>query len=205
MIAKPQDFILEAYIPNVADAPNYDSTGNDTELQGFIEEYEKNCLVNLLGWELYSELKPELSKLPFNPDGTETADQKWIDLVNGKDAYRGLKGLLVSYIFYYFLRSDNSHYATIGIQQENSENAVRTTPEPKAVMQYRKYYDQAVGTYYDNDYFIKDGPVFNGMPGVIWGGNSNNFQSLFQFLSQNYDVYSNWKPGFVSNIRSYDI
>ena len=44
MIAKPQDFILEAYIPNVADAPNYDSTGNDTELQGFIVEYEKNSL-----------------------------------------------------------------------------------------------------------------------------------------------------------------
>lgn len=203
MIVKTTDFGLDSYIPNRDDAPNSDLIGNEPILQGTIDVEEKNVLVELLGWELYSLLLPELDKKPFNPSSGDDADQIWIDLVNGKDNYRGMKDLLVGYIFFQFLKTDNEHYSTVGIHLETSDTSTRADESSKAVANWRKFHEYAIGSYYSNVRVLKTGGVFDGLTGIIYGGTfgGSNWMSMYQFLSENLATYPTWSPSNFENIN----
>lgn len=207
MIIKTTDFTLDAYIPNRDDAPNSAILGNETELQGFIDEYEEDVLVKLLGYDLYSELQPELLKLPFTIGAIETADAKWIDLVNGVDNYRGMKKLIVGYVFWKFLQSDESHYSTVGVEKENSDNAEAFPVRPKAIQQYRKFYEYAIGSYYSVGSYNKPS-IWGNLKVVLWSGaygSDSNFKSLYQYLNENLDLYNNWAPSNFKNQNQFDV
>ena len=66
------------FIPNNKDlnAEPTASPSAQSEIDFFIEEYERELLLNALGVTLYNELQAELPT---------PATQKWIDLVDGKD------------------------------------------------------------------------------------------------------------------------
>ena len=68
----------DLYIPNNTDI-NVGEVGltNQTNLDFYIVEYERKLLINALGIVLYTELQAALQNL-------NQADQKWIDLVEGK-------------------------------------------------------------------------------------------------------------------------
>lgn len=201
MIITTDDFKFGAYVPNRDDAPNSDIIGNEPILQGFIDEYVQNCLVETLGWELFSELQAELVEGVLPPD----ADQKWLDLVNGSENYRGMKqGMLVGYVYFYWLQNDIVDYSTTGTQRVTSDKQENVRPDSKMVVQYNKFYDQAIGTFTQGPSMVyKD----DGRVGIIYGGMSgSNYKSMYEFLRENSETYSNWNPSLtISQVNMYDI
>ncbi len=120
MITENKDFKGAYAIANSTDSePNSDLVGNTEDLKAAIELYEPRCLILILGYTLYTQLKAELDKKPFNINGTTTADQIWIDLVNGVDQYEGLKKIIVPYVYFYYLQSDEMQHSGVGLVQEN--------------------------------------------------------------------------------------
>lgn len=203
MLIKTTDFTLGAYVPNRDDAPNSDIIGNEPILQGFIDEEVKSILVRLLGWELYKEYSEQFDG---NGDLNVGADQKWVDLANGKGAYQGQKGLLVGWVFGKFLESDNEDYSTQGVNQATPERSVRSRPSKKILIQYRKFYDAAIGDYGSAPRVISNSQG----TGIIWGYadgiSKSGFQSMFQFLSENTSDYPTWKPAHIpKQMNEYDI
>jgi hypothetical protein len=201
MLIHPSDFEFGAYVPNRDDAPNSDVIGNDPILQGFIDEYVNNCLVETLGWQLAAEL---IAELDVNGDLPPTADQKWLDLVNGIDNYKGmLKGMLVGYTYFFWMQNDIIDYSSTGTQRDTSTNAVNVRPDSKMLTQYQKFYDQAIGTYHA-------GPtvIFNGFgTGILWRGRyMSNFKSMYEFLRENQTTYPDWDPNLrIEDYNIYDI
>ncbi len=205
MIVKTTDFELDAYIPNRDDAPNSDIIGNEPELQGFIDKYEEEVLINLLGYALYTELKSQFDGTgAWNP----VVDQKWKDLVNGKEAYRGMKDMIVGYVFWKFAESDDSHYATVGNQRENADNASHYEMRPKAILNYKKFYERAIGDFY-SDPFVADKPsIWGNLRVVMWTGmqaNSGNFISMYSYLRDKTVDFPDWMPSNFKTQNYFDV
>jgi len=203
MITKIEDFKGRFNIALSEDIePN--SMGNHDELQLFIEDEEPSCLVTVLGYSLYQELLPELKKKPFEPDASLTAADKWVDLVNGKDNYQGLKKLLVPYIYFQFLANDTAHHTGVGMVQERAKGASNVSARKKAVVAWNEYYKYTVGEDISSNIFGKNtikGPVI----GIIYSNSEDKYWSLYNWLKQNIDVYTNWSPSSVKNITMYGI
>ena len=199
-ITKNSDFVGRYAIAGAEDnEPN--SEGNNQQLQLFIEEFEPKCLVTTLGYSLYDELKPELLKKPFVPEAAETADEKWIDLVNGKDNYQGLKILLVPYIYFYFLESDDEHHSMVGVKRETPKGATRTPATKKAVIAWRAFYKNTVGQSVSNNVFAMN-TIRGSVVGVIHTNTDDKFWSLYNFLNKNKDIYTNWSPSKIIKHKS---
>lgn len=201
LLISTDDFKFGAYVPNRDDAPNSDVIGNDPILDGFIDEYVTNCLVETLGWDLWTELNDQLVNGELPPG----ADQIWLDLVNGKDNYKGmLKGMLVGYVYFYWLQNDIIDYSTTGTQRDTSANAVNVRPDSKMIVQYNKFFDQAIGQYSAGPIIIEKD---YGRTGIIWGNHfGSNWKSMYEFLRENITEYPDWKPNlFINEVRYYDI
>lgn len=190
-----------AYIPNNKNinASPSGSPSVSSELDFFIDEYERELLINALGVTLYNELQTELP--------TPTA-QKWIDLVDGKDytissktkRWNGLKGanmqsLIMFYVFCQYLRNDNSTYLTTGIGQSTANNAERSDPSPKYVKSWNLFLRQYQGDLYYNDY---PRVVTNrsGMMGLDYYGNDSVEVNLYQYLTDQNDLDDTSFPDF---------
>jgi len=170
-----------------------------TELDFFIEEYERELLINALGVTLYNELKSELP--------TPTT-QKWIDLIAGKDytinsktkRWNGLKGanmqsLIAFYVYCQYLRNDNSTYLTQGIGQSTANNAERSDPSPKYVKSWNLFLKQYQGDLYNSDY---PRIVTNryGMVGLDYYGNDSVEVNMYQYLTDQNDLDDTSFPDF---------
>ena len=204
MIVTPLNFDLDAYIPNRDDAPNSDILGNEKELQGFIDKYEPEVLIRLLGYELAIQVFGAFAANYGNP-----GDEKYKRIVEGDgEGYTGLEELLVGYIFYHFIKSDDSHYASAGVVKENSDTATRFESRPKAVENYRKFYRFAIGDYYKQPSVFDKPSIWGNLRVVLWSGpygNGSNFKSLYQFMTENIADYPNWEPEGFANQNYFDI
>ena len=178
------------FIPNNKDL-NASPVGSPSAQSGidfFIEEYERELLLNSLGVTLYNELQTALLDLP-------ASDQKWQDLVNGKDyaidgktkRWNGLKGanqqsLIAFYVYCQYLRNDNSTYLTTGIAQNTANNAERSDPSPKFVKAWNRFLEQYQGNGYNYGYPTV---IYNrsGMVGLDYYGQGNVESNLFQYLT----------------------
>lgn len=201
MIITTSDFTLGAFIPNRDDAPNSEIIGNEPILQGFIDTEVDEVLTELLGYALWTELKAQLTD-PGNtlPAG---ADQKWLDLVNGKENYPGMKKFLVPFVFYKFMMNDRADYSTLGVHVATSDSAERVNPSAKAIGEYQKFYKFAIGSAYAGPRLIVNSM---GMPGLIWGSYGSQFASMYDFLAENIDTYSNWVANLnIPQHNVYDI
>lgn len=204
MIIKTTDFTLDAFIPNRDDAPNSDILGNETELQGFIDKYETEALILVLGYDMYKQL---ISEFEANGDWKSTTDQKWKDLVDGDNAYKGMKEMLIGYVFYKFAESDDSHYATVGTEKEKSETSVRVEMRPKAIQNYNKFYNDAVGTYYDYPVVRGVGSIFGNLTSVSYvnDGRNKNRISLYEYVLSRIEDFTNWSPANLKSQNYFDI
>lgn len=200
MITKNSDFKGRFNIAGAEDLePN--SFGNNEELELFIEEFEPKCLVTVLGFALYQELLTNLE-----PDGTVKpgADDKWKDLVNGKDQWRGLKTVTVPYIYFYFIESDESHHTGVGIVQENPKGAERTTPRWKMVNAWRAFYESAHGKSIYNEIIAR--PSYLGyIVGKVYDNDDDKFWSLYKFLEERSEDFPNASPSELSNMNYYGV
>ena len=99
----------ELYIPNSVAQPSIGSAlpSAATQLNEEIDSIEQSLLLDILGYEQLQELNAQ-----FNEDGTWVEDpiQKWVDLVDGKDDWKGLRytigtkkiSLIAYYVFFYY-------------------------------------------------------------------------------------------------------
>jgi len=182
------------FIPNAVAQP---SIGSNTptsiiQLQAEIDEKEYELLLSALGYEQTEELINQ-----FETDGTwkDDALQKWKDLVDGLDEWKGLRyttgtqkiSLIAYYVFFYYLKSDYSTYSTTGVQIAQSENAISQLPNEKQVTAWNKFvnmYDG--GNIQQRNYSFSRN--WNGLM-LRWGNGERNQVSLYDFLSSKSDVY----------------
>lgn len=204
MIVQTSDFTVNSFIPNVKDTPFYDILGNEDVLKDHILKYEKEVLYSLLGVALYTELVADMrSDGSFLP----TADPKYVELVNGKDNYLGLKKLLVPYICYKFIENDDSHYSSSGVVKEISDTSVRFESRPKAIEQYREFYKYAIGAYYYSPSVFKVPSIWGDLKAVMWTGSPHrsNIKSLYQYMEEKKTTFTNWEPESFERKNYFDI
>ena len=185
-----------------------DSPSVVSELDSFISKYERELLLNALGVTLYDELQASLLDL-------DNADQKWIDLVRGKNytnadgnikRWDGLQGydkqsLIAFYIFTEYLRNDNETYTTTGIVKNEAKNALVANPTPKFI----KAYNQFIEAYQGGISTSRPIVVVNGFGsvGLDYYGSESVQVSLFRYLTDANDLDDTSFPDFEFKLYEY--
>lgn len=192
------------FIPNAVAQP---SIGSNTptsllQLQQEIDEKENELLLSFLGYEQTNEL---LDQFETSGEWKVSALQKWIDLVDGTEQWKGLRytvgtkkiSLISFYVFFYYLKYDYSTYSTTGIQVSKSENAVSQLPNEKQVSAWNKFVNM-----YDGGNIQQRGYIFsNNWNGTMlrWNNGERNEVSLYDFMSSKSDIYD------LSFFNHYDL
>lgn len=183
------------FIPNAVAQP---SIGSNTptsilKLQQEIDEKEYELLLSFLGFEQTTELLAQ-----FESDGTwkTSALQKWKDLVDGLEEWKGLRytigtkkiSLIAFYVFFYYLKDDFSTYSTTGIQVTQSENALSQLPNEKQTTAWNKF----VNMYNGGNIQTKNHTFSRNWNGTMlrWNNGERNEVSLYDFISSKSDVYN---------------
>lgn len=201
MLTKITDFKGMYHIPNVTDtAPNSNLLGNSKEAMDYVDQYENECLDILLGIELSDLLRTELKKKPFNPDGDTTADQMWIDLVDGKEAYRGLKEALLAFVFHKYYEDSETEYTGSGERTIKTEMYYYAKMSRRATRVWRRYFELTIGNSVEATIYVRDIGI-----GVIHGESNSPYHSLYTFLKDNDTTYPEWEPTYFENTNQYGI
>ena len=183
-------FIDSTYFTGEIAVPGASS---ETGLTQAITQYEKEILIKLLGYKLYSLLIADLS------NGAPVT-QKYIDLVNGKEftltfngsdylvEWQGLGSLIAYYVFYrYVERNITSFYGT-GVSQSNvQEGWQRVSPESKMINAWermRELYGKIPPEY--KQYY--DRPLLGTDLSEVWELSG----SAYNFLLTNIADYPDW-------------
>lgn len=112
------------------------AVGTYSDLSGYIEKFEKEVLIGLLGYTLYTEMMAAYAASIAETDPV-TLPEKWDRLINGYTyQYNGVEirwnGLInadkVSFIAYYvycqYIKAKQSYAAGTGQVQSKNENSV---------------------------------------------------------------------------------
>jgi hypothetical protein len=195
MIINAQYFqTKELYIPNSVAQPSIGSVSPSavTQLNEEIESIEQSLLLDILGYEQLQELNAQ-----FEPNGDWIANpvQKWVDLVDGKDDWKGLRytigtkkiSLIAYYVFFYYLGMDFQTYSTTGMQIPMAENSQTNNPSVKQVSVWNKFIRMYVGR----------GMYDNGDVSSNWNGDFISFGdtmignevTLYRYLTNNRNIY----------------
>ncbi len=216
MIINGSYFVGDIYLPQVGSGASAIANNNDL-LERYIKEYEPKILKKGLGSRLYNELEGNL-----NSDGSlkESAEQKWNDLLNGKEYtkndityyWRGIvddhgsykKSFIAYYVFYWYIKKNNTALTTLGAVKPQAENAEAVSPVQVLTDAWREFHEWYSGSnsstsanaYYHKGFYVED----------WFGGNDNSKEvSLYTFLSDNKDDYPNWNFTNVENKTSWGL
>ena len=105
-------------------------SGSLATIDSYITKYEKEALIDLLGYDLYKELKAEIDSVP------QVFTAKWSALVNGSEflignythKFDGLADMLCYYVYFNYLKDNVNNYESIGAVIPVGENSQRTSP-----------------------------------------------------------------------------
>lgn len=216
MIIDSSYFKGDIYLPQVGDGASR-QVNNDDALKNFIYEYEPRILIKGLGRRLYKEFSAELQN---NGTIKTTADQKWSDLLNGKEYtkdsttyyWRGIvekqgslvKSFIAYYVYYWYVRDGVAQKTTLGVVDAKAKNAKGASAIPTLTHAWREFHSWYIGSQdtfngrfgYHKGVFVED--YFNGV-------DNTKEVSLFQFLSDHTDDYSNWSFTDVENENNWGI
>lgn len=188
-------FIRENSIPNLDEL-----NGSNAELIQFIDEKVPLLLQMILGYENFSSLDSQIQ----NGVLIEAADQKWKDLVEGKEyqkcgktvKWNGLifelgtfkSSLLSDYVFYEWLKYNVSQVTGIGEAINTAKNGMNVNSNQRLVDAWNRFYLRTVGNclnkpqkYWHNGVLVVD----------YFGNNETGLISLFTFLKDNESDYPN--------------
>ena len=196
-------FIDSTYFTGEIAVPGASS---ETGLTQAITQYEKEILIKLLGYKLYSLLIADLS------NGAPVT-QKYIDLVNGKEftltfngsdylvEWQGLGSLIAYYVFYrYVERNITSFYGT-GVSQSNvQEGWQRVSPESKMINAWermRELYGKVPPEY--KQYY--DRPLLGTDLSEVWELSG----TAYNFLLTNIADYPDWVFTPLWNMNKFGI
>lgn len=179
-------------IPNAVELPNNSGRtyAPKTGVQAYIDRYEAELLINALGQEQYEELLDQFEEGVLKPD----AEQKWVDLVNGRDDWKGLRyqigtykiSLIANYVFYQYLSNTELFYAVTGLTRPDVANAISISANVTLVTQWndfvRLYQGSRCTTASSIIYPINGYPYYDGINTIG--------ESLLGFLSKYPELYS---------------
>lgn len=143
------------FIPNAVAQPSIGSNAPsiiDT-LNGEIEYKEKELLISILGYDQYIELSQQFIEVAGVWYWIDTPLQKWVDLVDGKGNWKGLRytiggnkiSLIANYIFCHYLEQDYSTYTTTGVVILDSANSTLVNPIQKITIAWNDFVRQLNG------------------------------------------------------------
>lgn len=149
MIITPSYFTGPIAIANASDtAPNSELLGNGVKLGDFIDRYERECLVKVLGYQLAEAFTMQFTYDPNTGEWTFTGPkgEEWDELLNGKEyslngkdyRWRGLtysvakwgfggsqlESPLAYYVYCKFIEDDYLNHTGTGFQKEEAVNSV---------------------------------------------------------------------------------
>lgn len=216
MITTPNFYKNEIYLPNAKESVTGDVMSIQSELLDFISEYEEECLITCLGYQLANNF---MSNLDSSEDNglIPTADVKWDRLLNGYEyvnpkgetvKWKGVvfstfsggvndKSFLAYYVYYFYESNAYITRSDLGHQIEVSKNAETVTPTQKVTKAFRKFIDMVQGGYYTypEPKFWRD--LGNNLVGIDYytQRKKNRGISLYTFISNmnelNGDDYYN--------------
>lgn len=180
------------------------------EINYFIQDKESEFLLSFLGYEQYTELLSQ-----FNAEGSwkDDALEKWIDLVDGKEDWKGLrysigsykKSIIAYYVYFYWLLEDNKTNTVMGQQKPESANSTSLIPndsQSKVWNDMLKMYG-FYPAYNSNPVFFTN---WNGT-GIRWIGSNmySNVVTLYDFMVKNNDVYDTSKFTNYQPVNPYNL
>lgn len=144
----------------------------------YIDVYEREILIRLLGYTLYKEFTEGLAEA--------TIEQKWTDLLEGKEytvtvnevdytvKWNGLQNiqkvsLITDWVYFNWLRQNNEQLTGLGVSSANKENATDYDKNFKLVQSHNRCAENA-------------------------GNDCNNElePTLYNYLNNHPDDYTNW-------------
>lgn len=156
-----------------------DSAYND--LDAYIERYEKEILIQLLGYELWKLVdsnngqQPVASLINGKEYQVNGITVKWGGLVNKEKI-----SLIAYYVFYQWARNNATFTAMTGERQSNDENAQSASLAQRLSHAWMKLEEMAQSTDYP-------------------------YNSLYMFLSQNQSDYPTWIFTPIGNVNAFDL
>lgn len=141
-------FIDNAYFVGDISLPGSVLSGSLANIDNYIDKYEKEVLIDLLGYTLYKELAAQKT--------ADSLDLKWTAFVNGAEytvSYNGADhtvkwngivnddkiSFLAYYVYFHFLRDNVTSTTLIGEVLNKNENSTRITPADKMVYAYNRF------------------------------------------------------------------
>ena len=194
MFLIPSDFKGKESLPNLGDiVPLSNKLGTDDFLISISEDEIEEEIISIIGWDLFNVIKSNVSpdlNTRFNPN----TPQNILDLVNGKDGYKGMVKPLVHLAYFHYLREVNSELSGTGVKSTSSKTGKRYPAREKAVYSYNRYIKFMYGG--DNKKTITENL---GMLSIDYS--STNFNSVYKFLLENKDDY----PELILGIKKTDL
>ena len=223
MIIDKTYFQGQVYIPQ-AKAGITDSVSEvAAEVDQFIADYVRECLIKCLGFQLFTELSNELDST--QPNGLKvTADAKWDDLLNGKTYidqesflevhWRGIRfksiesgdynrSFLAYYTYYFFEDNDHITRASTGHTIITPKNAENVTPTKKVVTAWNKFVEIVQGYEVEpKTFYTKDGMI-----GIDYRAQVGVEINMNQFIEDantiTPDTYENFNPTKFERINQF--
>ncbi len=217
----------EILTPHAQESVSDTATGVRVGINQFISQYEREALIKTLGYTLYTEFAAQFDVVAETDVWTikGAADQKWKDLLNGKNYeinsvtvnYRGMvftepysgtdlnRSFIAYYIYYHYLNDNVEDFRGTGITELQAKNATRISPIPKSIRSWRRFYELVVGQF-NQPALLQNR---SGMIGLDWFGFNDTERSLYQFIDdQNSlvaDTYADWEPANFENENQFGI
>lgn len=128
----PSDFASGKYrIPNAVSLNA--GEGINADLQDVLNSSVYDLLMECLGPDQYAELDAV--------SDINLADQKWQDFVTGKGTYKGIKEVLLPYVFCNWLQYDNVTHSTVGGSKPQTVGAATASLAGKYVRSWNEFVD----------------------------------------------------------------
>ena len=168
------------FLPNIGEQ----RVNRDDEYLVFIDKYEFQFLLLSLGFELAKELLDQ-----FEADGSwkPSAEQKWKDLVDGKDNWQGLRfsvgefkqSMIANYVYCQYLYESDRNLTAVGSVVDDVEKGHRLSNWSKFVNAWREMIEMRQER-------KKDGTL-----------------SLKEYLKENKSDFRNYKFQELNNVNTF--
>jgi uncharacterized protein YciU (UPF0263 family) len=146
------NLIDTTYFVGEISLPGSALSGDYADILPYIAKYEREALIELLGYTLYKELKAEIDADP------QVFTTKWSRLVNGHEyeieylgdthlvKWNGLVNddkisLLAYYIYFKYVQFHVTHTSGFGELIQAAENAAKVSPGQKMVNAWNRFID----------------------------------------------------------------
>lgn len=171
-----------------------------TDFKDFINKEEPRLMYKLFGFELATEILNSVDNEGVIKDAVE---ERFKDLIIGKEDYSGLRVLIANYIYCAYIKSKEDEFTGMGVVREKTKNSERSQMRSRYVTAWREFYSMTVGEGSANK-------VFNvgGLYGVVWNKTDYyGIKPLRIYMEENKDDFPSMVDRFnlIENETFYGV